>query len=267
MSLMNTKLHQEILKIIIDEPGRSLQYFCSRFDLTPYRLKRVFRHLERDLSGKTLIHEGKNGVWIVAVDREKCLGMEWAGTRAGGYVQCSRRPDFPDGRCWYHSQIENSELTALERRLSYLVGPCEPTAYAVGQLNLTLVEELLANLQGIVPTTFNDRLRKRRLMKPLLSGLAFLKWKDMMRRRRTEARLPPEFAERHSRSSGNLFEFGLKEHFLVLETPPESTKEQILKAWRRLARRYHPDTGEGDEEKMKVINLAKDRIFRIRRWH
>jgi hypothetical protein len=263
---MNTKLRQEILKIVMDEPGRSLQYLCARFDLTQYRLKRVFRHLEREFSGKTLIHDSENGVWIVTVDQGKCLGMEWVGTPAGGYVQCSLGPDFPDGRCWRHSQCENSELTALERRLYYLVGPCEPTTLTVGQLSLTIVEELLANLRGIVPTTFNDRQRKQRLLKALLSGQAFLKWKDAMRRRRTEPKLPPEFAERHRRSSGNSFEFGLKEHFVVLETPPDSTKEQVLKAWRRLARRYHPDTSEGDEEKMKSINRAKDRIFRIRRW-
>jgi DnaJ-domain-containing protein 1 len=263
---MNGKLHQEILKLIMDEPGTSRKRLRDLFNLTEYRLKRVFRHIGRELSGKILVHDRENGVWIVTLDPKTCLGVEWVGIRAGGYIQCSGKPDFPDRRCWCHSQWENPELTALERRLYCLAGPCDPTPHSVAQVSLTTVEELLANLRMIVPATLNDRNRKQKLMQTLLSGLALAKWKDMMRRRRMEPRLRPEFAERHRRSSGNPFEFGLKQHFLILEVPPESTKEQVLKAWRRLARRYHPDTSTGDEEKMKTINLAKDRIFRIRQW-
>ena len=37
-------------------------------------------------------------------------------------------------------------------------------------------------------------------------------------------------------------------------------------AWKRLAKRCHPDREGGDEEKMKAVNLAKERIFRLRRW-
>ncbi len=263
---MATTLHQKILKIIMDEPGTSWKRLRDLFDLTEYRLKRVLRHINRELSGETVVHDHENGVWIVALDPAKCLGTEWCGIRAGGYIQCSGKPDFPDGRCWRHSQCENSELTALARRLYYVAGPCEPTPYTVGQLSLSTVEELLGSLRMIVPATLHDSNQKQKLMKTLLSGRALAKWKDMMRHRRMEPRFPPEFAERHRRSSVNPFEFGLKQHFLVLEIPPESTKKQVLKAWRRLARRYHPDTGSGDEERMKTINLAKERIFRIRRW-
>ena len=79
-------------------------------------------------------------------------------------------------------------------------------------------------------------------------------------------RIPPEFFERHRRSSGNTFDYALKKHFLVLEVASDATRQQVLNAWRRLARRHHPDAAGGDEERMKAINLAKERIFRIKRW-
>jgi DnaJ-domain-containing protein 1 len=78
--------------------------------------------------------------------------------------------------------------------------------------------------------------------------------------------LPPEFAARHRQSSINPFEYGLKKHFDTLGISSEAKRDDVLKAWRRLARKYHPDAKRGSEEKMKAINLAKERIFRIRKW-
>jgi uncharacterized membrane protein len=55
---------------------------------------------------------------------------------------------------------------------------------------------------------------------------------------------------------------------ILMGIDSDSSKEDTFRAWKRLERIYHPDTSkdDGDEEKMKEINMAKDRIFRIRRW-
>lgn len=46
--------------------------------------------------------------------------------------------------------------------------------------------------------------------------------------------------------------------FEVLELPTTgASKEQVKRAYRRLAKRHHPDTG-GDVEKMALINRAYD---------
>lgn len=46
----------------------------------------------------------------------------------------------------------------------------------------------------------------------------------------------------------------------ILEVPPLSNKEEIKKAYKRIAKKYHPDLYRGDkkvaEEKMKQINAA-----------
>lgn len=44
--------------------------------------------------------------------------------------------------------------------------------------------------------------------------------------------------------------------FLVEGAP----KELVISAYRTLAKLYHPDTGHGDEELMRKINLAYERI-------
>ncbi len=260
------KMYYQILKLIVDEPGASTERFCRTFHLTEYRLKRVFRHIEADLRGKTLVHDSNHGVWIVEIDSEKCLGINWVGNHSGGYVQCQRDPEFPDGRCWHHSGWENAEIIAFERQLGYLAGPCEANPYTLSQLSIEQVEELIKTLNLILPATFMQQEQKKRFMAILLPALAILRWKDQMRRHRMGQSIPREFAERHWRSSINIFEFSLKHHFQVLELSSVSTKEQVLKAWRKLARRYHPDTPHGDEERMKAINLAKEKIFRIRGW-
>jgi len=53
-----------------------------------------------------------------------------------------------------------------------------------------------------------------------------------------------------------------KDYYKVLGIPKGSTKEEIIKAYRRLASKYHPDKHQGNplaelaEEKFKVINEA-----------
>ncbi len=259
-------LRDQILKFILDEPGASVERLCRLFTVSEYRLKRIFRHIEKDLHGKNIAHDHKNGVWIVEVDPERCLGIDWMGPDNGGYVQCGRLPEFPDARCWHHSGWENAEMIAFERRLGYLTGPSEPNPYSMSHLSPEEIDELLKALNRIAPATLMQQEQKKRFMSMLQSALAILRWKYQMRGRRIEQEIPWEFADRHRKSSIKTFEFSLQRHFRVLELSPNSTKEEVMKAWRRLARRFHPDTVDGDEERMKAINLAKERIFRVRGW-
>jgi hypothetical protein len=259
-------LNDQILEFILNEPGASIERLCGVFNLTEYRLKRVFRHIEDGLAGKNLMRHRENGVWVVEVDSERCLGIDWMGHDNGGYTQCGREPEFPDMRCWHHSGWENLEMIAFERRLGYLTGPSEPNPYSVSHLSMIDVDELLKTLNRIQPATLRQQEQKKKFMSMLLSALAILRWKHQMRGRGTEQEIPWEFADRHRRSSINTFEFGLQRHFQVLELSPDSTRQDVMKAWRRLARRFHPDTIDGDEEKMKTINLAKERIFHVRGW-
>jgi DnaJ-domain-containing protein 1 len=260
-------LQQEILRMILEHPGTPTGVFSGLFDLTEYRLSRVFRHIERDLDDQILVRHGENGVWIVDLDPARCHTMEWSGSREQGYVQCRGEIEFPDQRCYEHTQCENPEMVAFKRLLAYLAGPAEPSARTLSQLSLTQVEELLDALQKISPMSRLDQVTKRMLMAVILAARAHLRWRDEMRRRRGQSNwIPPEFEERHRRSSINTYEYSLKKHYLVLEVQEESTREEVLRAWRKMARRYHPDAKGGDEERMKAINLAKERIFRIKRW-
>jgi len=259
-------LNERVLQIILDSPGTSRLALLERFALSDYRLTRVFRHIQRDLSGRRLVHHQENGVWIVAVDEVRCAGMDWVGPDNGGYVQCAADPEFPDSRCYYHTRYENPEMVAYKRRLAYLAGPAEPSAYSVSQLSMTVVEELLENLHAIEPMTHRDVLGKERLLKMVKASLAHLKWKDLMRRRNRQSWIPPGFDAHHRMSSGNTFEYSLKKCFLLLEVPVTADKEEVVKAWRKMAQRFHPDVEGGDEERMKAVNEAKERIFRMKRW-
>lgn len=259
-------LHKRVLKEIVEVPGTSAHTLGRLFDLNGYRLKRVFRQIDGELEGSTLVNDDENGVWIVGMDPDKCQGTEWLGADQGGYSQCDKDPEFADGCCYFHSTCQNLEMVAFEQRLRYVAGPCEPTAYGLGRLSLILVENLLEEVDAIAPFTHRDALLKTRFRNMLQAAVRFLRWRDMMRRRSMGTWIPPEFERRHRESSVNPFEFSLRRFFLVLEVPAESTKEEVLKAWRQLAKRYHPDTADGDEERMKAINYAKERIFRIRGW-
>ena len=55
----------------------------------------------------------------------------------------------------------------------------------------------------------------------------------------------------------------ISDPFKVLGVPSTATDEEIKKAYRNLAKRYHPDSHPGDkyaEQKMKEINAAYDQI-------
>lgn len=55
--------------------------------------------------------------------------------------------------------------------------------------------------------------------------------------------------------------------YRVLGVSPDATEEQVTKAYRKLAKKYHPDLNPGDasaEQKMREINAAYDQIKNIR---
>lgn len=47
-----------------------------------------------------------------------------------------------------------------------------------------------------------------------------------------------------------------RDYYEILGVPKNATKDEIKKAYRRLAHQYHPDKGTGDDEKFKEINEA-----------
>ncbi|MEK7599148.1 MAG: DnaJ domain-containing protein, partial [Patescibacteria group bacterium] len=47
-----------------------------------------------------------------------------------------------------------------------------------------------------------------------------------------------------------------KDYYKILGIPKNSSKEEIKKAYRKLAHQYHPDKKSGDETKFKEINEA-----------
>jgi len=259
-------LEEQVLICVIEQPGVSRRRLCDMFDLSDYRLNRVFRHLERDFTEKTIVHHPDHGVWLVDLDPERCSGMNWTGAEAGGYQQCLAPGELADGCCYAHSQYENPEMVAFLRKLAYLVGPAEPTAHRIFQLSITEVEALVDRLANISPLTLKDARNKAKYSQILKAGLAMLRWRLQRRRAGSDSWIPPEFRHRHARSSVNPFEYSLKKYFELLQVPTDAAKQEVLKAWKKLCRRFHPDMEGGDEDKMKQINLAKERIFKIRRW-
>jgi hypothetical protein len=260
------ELKRQIMKVILDNPGPSRESLRAAFGLNDYRLSKVLRHIERELTGRAVIGDRENGVWIVAVDDHKCLGMIWLGRAMGGYRQCEQAPCFSDRRCYEHSEFQDPEMLAFLQYVRYLAGPAKPTAYAFLSLGIVRVQELLERILGTVPASKKDRLERERYVKMLRAAYATLKWRALRRGAAQRTEIPFELWERHRRSAINPFEFSVKKYFEVLEIPVDSTRDQVVKAWKNLCRLYHPDLERGDEERMKKINLAKDRIFRIRRW-
>ena len=260
------ELKEQILNVLVENRGPSRESLREAFRLNDYRLRKVLLHIEQDLTGKVVISDRENGVWIVPVDTDKCLGMVWLGREEGGYRQCEQAPCFADRRCYEHSEYQNPEMVAFLQYVRYLAGPAKPTAYTLLSLGMVRVEELLDRILGIVPAGKKDRLEREQYVKMLRAAYATLKWRALRSGASQQAEIPFEMWERHRRSSINPFEFSLRKYFETLGIPVESTRDQVVKAWKKLCRLYHPDLERGDEEQMKRINLAKDRIFRIRRW-
>lgn len=48
----------------------------------------------------------------------------------------------------------------------------------------------------------------------------------------------------------------MKDFYEILGVSKDASQEEIRKAYRKLAHKYHPDTGKGNEEKFKKINEA-----------
>jgi hypothetical protein len=259
--------HEQARGIISREPGIGSRELAERFRVSSYRLNRILRRLERSLRGQVLVRDKDDrGVWIVDVDDSLCLDVVWLTEGKGIYRQCPETPEFPDGRCADHSRWEDPEMVAFERELSYLAGPGKPTAFNLGHLGITRLTELESRLQAVEPKTSRDGKTKETLTTAIRAALGFLRWKQRFGRDRADGGIPFEFFRRHRESSGNSFEFGIGKEYAVLEVPADAPRDAVLSAWKRLAKRYHPDGGSGDEEKMKALNLAKDKIFRIRRW-
>lgn len=254
-----------ILQIITTKPGTSKEALRRQFHLSSYRLDRILRNIQRNLADTRVAHSEETGIWLVPMDPFRCSGLEWLGTEAG-YAQCSLDPEFPDHTCWAHSSCMSLEMVAFERRLRHLAGSAEPSAYSLGHLNRSVVEEVLTSLRRIAPITRREERQKQSFLDALESTLLFLKRKELLRQHQRETWIPPELRDRHRRSSVNPFEFSIRKYFVILDVLPSATREEVIKAWRKLSRRFHPDTPNGDEERMKLINEAKDRIFRIRGW-
>ncbi len=59
-----------------------------------------------------------------------------------------------------------------------------------------------------------------------------------------------------------------RDPFSVLGISPSATEDEIKTAYRRLAKKYHPDLNPGDhnaEEKMKEINEAYSEAVRLKK--
>ncbi len=258
----------QILRFIREHPGTLKPVILKNFRLTDYRFNRALRKLEREFQDIAFPRSDDHGVWVVKLDRSRCLGMEWSRKHDSGYSQCKGVPTFSDRKCYDHSSCESPEMIAFVRKLTYSLGPIEPNPINLLTLGIVQLEELYEILRRITPLTRHEFVFRSRLVQIFASAYATLKLKRHRRSEYSEFRIPPEFAQRHWESSINPFEYSLRRLFALLEVPTSATREQTLKAWKRLARLYHPDsTGRiGNEEKMKEQNMAKDRIFRIRRW-
>lgn len=64
-------------------------------------------------------------------------------------------------------------MVAFKRQLDFLVRPCEPSAFLLGQLTLTVVEEMIERLRRITPVTLKDA-KKRVDIFTLCSKVALL---------------------------------------------------------------------------------------------
>ncbi|MFH0821488.1 MAG: DnaJ domain-containing protein [Pseudomonadota bacterium] len=259
-------LSAKIERIIRTRPGVLGEEIREEYGLTSYRFNRALRVVGRELTEETVVHSEEHGVWIVRVVPGRCQGVEWKGAQNGGYHQCDRAGAFDDGCCFDHSVSENPDMVHFVRKIGYLSGPGEPDAFVLSRLNQVILEGLMAALTAIEPWTAKDTGNKTRLFAMLSHAAALIRWKERMRRLHREEGIPPELRDRHRTASMTPYAFTLRKHFAILEVPSDAAKEEIVAAWKRLAKKYHPDVEHGDGDKMKAINLAKERIFALKRW-
>lgn len=260
---------RQIMEFIQSRPGTCISAICRNFGLSEYRLNRAMRKLEREFHGISFVSSREHGVWFLELDPCKCLGLEWSGAGSGGFFQCKSAPDFSDGRCYEHSTVQSPEMISFGRKLSYCIGPMDPNPGNIMALGMTTLEELRGILMRISPLTKLECEFRADLLRMFNSAYYTLKLKERIRNHRpTDFRWNPEFEARHRASSVNPFEYSLRKLFSLLGIASDASRDETLKAWKKLARVYHPDASGngGDEEKMKELNMAKDRIFRIRRW-
>ncbi len=259
-------LHDKITNFILENPGSCKSDMCRVFQLTRFRLNRALCGINDKLVDCSLVHSKEHGLWIVPMDPNSCLGVNWQGGPGGALAQCPNAPCFADGRCYEHTDGESLEMIAFRRELIYATGMPEPNSFLLSQLHITELEAYLLELDAIRPLSGKEASEKAAYRDMLRAAFALLRWKEMRQRRRTEEWIPHDAYERHHNSSINPFEFTARQYFVTLDLTPKATREEVLKAWRSLARKFHPDTQGGDEERMKKINYAKEKIFHIRRW-
>jgi hypothetical protein len=254
-----------MIERIRERPGQSREELGAYFGIPVPRLGRLLRQAARDvLAPGSALHIGEHGIWVIDLDRTRCAGVDWV-EESGAYVQCPASPCYSDGRCYAHSSEPNAEFIAFEREMGYLLGPGRPNVIDTAQLGRSRIEELEERLSSIPTHTHKDVEAKARWERVIRGALGFIAWKKKGSSRQAE-RISPEFLRRHRESSVNPFEFTLRKCFAVLETTPEAARDEVLNAWRRLAKRHHPDRTGGDDALMKALNEAKDRIFRLRGW-
>jgi len=159
-------------------------------------------------------------------------------------------------------------MVALARQINCLAGPGEPSVRSLSLVPELVLENLLTALSRTEPLTLADTTNKAKFHRLLRGALSFRMWKDSIRRQSLENEIPSDLRNRHSNSSGNPYEFMMRKYFILLKIPSDSGREEVLKAWKRMALLYHPDAAgvDGDEEMMKKVNEAKDRIFSLKGW-
>ncbi len=266
--MKSSEMKAKILQAIHERPGSSMAWYAEHFGLSHYRLNRIFRSIQRELECCVIVHDEERGVWIVEIDGSRCLGMNWVGAEAGGFQQCPETILFPDGRCYEHSYYECEEMVALSRRIHFLTGPRGPSVQTLAESATEILHELLQLLEKIRPITKRDCQNKTKFYRLLISAISFRERKQRISASLEGDEIPYELRQRHRNSSGNPYELALRKYFVLLRLPMDAEKQDVLKAWKKLALLYHPDAQgkNGDEEMMKAVNEAKEKIFRFRGW-